>query len=53
MNDSIRSFIISNPNYAEIKQFLQKSGQRGLLQEGMGLVVRGETTVEELSRVLK
>ncbi|MDR1478629.1 MAG: Flp pilus assembly complex ATPase component TadA [Planctomycetaceae bacterium] len=53
MNDSIRGFIISNPNHAAIKQFLQKSGHRGILQEGIGLVVRGETTVEELSRVLK
>ncbi|MDR2641403.1 MAG: Flp pilus assembly complex ATPase component TadA [Planctomycetaceae bacterium] len=53
MNDSIRGFIISNPNYAAIKQFLQKSGQRSFLHEGIELVLRGVTTVEELSRVLK
>jgi type II secretory ATPase GspE/PulE/Tfp pilus assembly ATPase PilB-like protein len=53
MNDSIRGFIISNSNYAAIKQFLQKSGQRTFLQEGVELVSKGVTTVDELSRVLK
>ncbi|MDR1485655.1 MAG: Flp pilus assembly complex ATPase component TadA [Planctomycetaceae bacterium] len=53
MNDPIRGFIISNPNYAAIKQFIQKSGQRSFLHEGIELLVNGVTTVEELSRVLK
>ncbi|MDR2172174.1 MAG: Flp pilus assembly complex ATPase component TadA [Planctomycetaceae bacterium] len=53
LNDTIRGFIISNPNHDAIKQFLQKSGQRSFIHEGIELVVQGTTTVEELSRVLK
>ncbi|MDR2344754.1 MAG: Flp pilus assembly complex ATPase component TadA [Planctomycetaceae bacterium] len=53
MNDSIRGFIISNPDYNAIKQFIQKSGQRSFMHEGIGLVVQGITTVEELSRVTR
>jgi type II secretory ATPase GspE/PulE/Tfp pilus assembly ATPase PilB-like protein len=52
LNDSIRGFIIANPNYDAIKQFLQNSGKRGFFHEGIDLVTKGLTTVEELSRVL-
>ncbi|MDR0390359.1 MAG: Flp pilus assembly complex ATPase component TadA [Planctomycetaceae bacterium] len=53
MNDSIRGFIVANPDHTAIKQFLQKSGQHSFLQEGVGLLLQGITTVDELSRVLK
>jgi type II secretory ATPase GspE/PulE/Tfp pilus assembly ATPase PilB-like protein len=53
MNDPIRGFIIANPNYAAIKQFLQKSGQNGFWQDGIKLILQGTTTIDEMSRVLK
>lgn len=53
MNDTIREIILSNPNPAAIRQQLAKQGQPGFLYEGIHLLLKGETTVEEFSRIMK
>jgi type II secretory ATPase GspE/PulE/Tfp pilus assembly ATPase PilB-like protein len=53
MSDSVRALILSNPNPAAIRQQLMSEGQRGFMYEGICLLMNGETTVEELSRVMK
>jgi type II secretory ATPase GspE/PulE/Tfp pilus assembly ATPase PilB-like protein len=53
MSDSVRALILSNPNPAVIRQQFAKEGQTGFLYEGIHLLLKGETTVEELSRVMK
>lgn len=53
LNDAIREIILSNPNPAAIRQQLVKQGQTGFLYEGIHLLLKGETTVEEFSRIMK
>ncbi|MDR2705772.1 MAG: Flp pilus assembly complex ATPase component TadA [Planctomycetaceae bacterium] len=53
LSDSIRELILSNPNPALIRQQFTKEGQTGFLYEGIHLLIKGETTVEEFSRVMK
>lgn len=53
MNDSIRELILAHPNPATVRQQLVKQGQTGFLYEGVLLLLKGETTVEEFSRVMK
>ncbi|MDR0608648.1 MAG: Flp pilus assembly complex ATPase component TadA [Planctomycetaceae bacterium] len=53
MSDSVRELILSNPNPASIRQQFTKEGQTGFLYEGIHLLIKGETTVEEFSRVMK
>ncbi|MDR2440735.1 MAG: Flp pilus assembly complex ATPase component TadA [Planctomycetaceae bacterium] len=53
LSDSVRELILSNPNPALIRQQFTKEGQTGFLYEGIHLLVKGETTVEEFSRVMK
>ncbi|MDR1924348.1 MAG: hypothetical protein LBQ66_08235 [Planctomycetaceae bacterium] len=54
MNDTIRGMFVSNQNPNEIRQYLQQqSDQTTFMREGIYLVLKGETTVEELSRVMK
>ncbi|MDR2755542.1 MAG: Flp pilus assembly complex ATPase component TadA, partial [Planctomycetaceae bacterium] len=53
LSDSVRELILSNPNPALIRQQFAKEGQTGFLYEGIHLLIKGETTVEEFSRVMK
>ncbi len=53
MTDDIRAFVLSNPNPVAIRQMIAKSGQTGFFFEGVFLLMQGQTTVEELSRVMK
>lgn len=53
MTDSIRALILSNTNHETIRQQLLKEGQTGFLFEGINLLLKGETTVEEFSRIMK
>ncbi|MDR0704113.1 MAG: Flp pilus assembly complex ATPase component TadA [Planctomycetaceae bacterium] len=53
MSDSVRELILSNPNPNLIRQQFAKEGQTGFLYEGIHLLIKGETTVEEFSRVMK
>ena len=53
MTDDIRAFIAANPDPVAIRQMIIKSGQTGFFYEGVRLLMQGDTTVEELSRVMK
>ncbi|MDR0337349.1 MAG: Flp pilus assembly complex ATPase component TadA [Planctomycetaceae bacterium] len=53
MSDSVRELILSNPNPNLIRQQFAKEGQTGFLYEGIHLLIKGETTVEEFSRIMK
>ncbi len=53
LNDDLRAFILGHPNPAAIRQAIAKSGQTGFFYEGVLLLMKGATTVEELSRVMK
>ena len=54
MTDDIRAFIASNLNNpGAIRQMIAKTGQTGFFHEGIRLLMNGDTTVEELSRVMK
>lgn len=53
IKDSIREAILANPDPAQIRQQFAKEGQTGFLYEGIHLLLKGETTVEEFSRVMK
>ncbi len=53
VSDSLRELILSNPNPAALRQQLQKERQGNFAQEGIFLLLKGETTVEEFSRAMK
>ncbi|MDR2115285.1 MAG: Flp pilus assembly complex ATPase component TadA [Planctomycetaceae bacterium] len=53
LSDSVRELILSNPNPALIRQQFAKEGQTSFLYEGIHLLIKGETTVEEFSRIMK
>ena len=54
ITDDIRAFVAANLNNpATIRQMIAKSGQTGFFYEGILLLMKGDTTVEELSRVMK
>jgi len=53
VNDHIREFIRDNPNPDVIRQEAAKHGMIYLQQDGMRVVIEGETSIEELLRVAK
>lgn len=53
MNDTIREVILSNPNPVALRQQLANQCQTSFLYEGIHLLLKGETTVEEFSRIMK
>ena len=53
INDRIRDLIRENPNMAQIKAEARKSGMLYMREEGLRLVVKGTTSIEELLRVVK
>lgn len=53
INDKIREMIKDNPNLDHIRQEAVKQGMIYLQQDGMRVVIEGETSIEELLRVAK
>jgi type II secretory ATPase GspE/PulE/Tfp pilus assembly ATPase PilB-like protein len=53
VSDSLREMLLSNPNPQLLRQQLAKERQNGFMLEGIRLLVEGETTLEEVSRVMK
>lgn len=53
VNDRIRDMIKDNPNIDAIRQEAVKSGMVFLQQDGMRVVIEGETSIDELLRVAK
>lgn len=53
INDKIREMLKENPNIDAIRQEAIKNGMQYLQQDGMRVVIEGETSIEELLRVAK
>ncbi|MFO0878248.1 MAG: GspE/PulE family protein [Gemmataceae bacterium] len=53
INDRIREMIKDNPNIDVIRQEAVKAGMAVLQQDGMRIVIEGETSIDELLRVAK
>ncbi|TFG60514.1 MAG: hypothetical protein E4H32_08500 [Nitrospirales bacterium] len=53
MNDHIRAMTVSREDSSRIRQEAVKQGMRTLWEEGLHRVVTGETSVEEMIRVLQ
>jgi type II secretory ATPase GspE/PulE/Tfp pilus assembly ATPase PilB-like protein len=53
VSDAVRALLLSNADPAAIRQQFNKEGQQTFLHEGIRMLLKGETSVEELSRVLK
>ncbi|MDR1492861.1 MAG: Flp pilus assembly complex ATPase component TadA [Planctomycetaceae bacterium] len=53
INDTIRKVILSCKSVDELRIGLQKSGHRGFIPSGLALVVKGTTSIDELTRILK
>jgi type IV pilus assembly protein PilB len=53
VSDATKALLLSKADPAAIRQQFNKEGQQTFLHEGIRLLLKGETTVEELSRVLK
>ena len=53
ITDKIRDMFKENPNFDAIRQEAVKSGVTLLSQDGLRLVIEGETSIEELLRVSK
>jgi len=48
----LQDLIIANPSRDELEKYLKKSNHQSLFDDGMERVIRGETTIEEVSRVV-
>jgi len=53
VNDQIRQALSGQPNLEVLRQIARQSGHRGLREEGLMHVLSGETTLNELQRVLQ
>lgn len=53
VNDRIRDLIRENPNMAQIRAEARKAGMLYMREEGLRLVVKGTTSIDELLRVVK
>jgi general secretion pathway protein E len=53
MNDKLRDLIKENPNLDQIRETAMRQGLVLLAQDGMRVVLEGQTSVEELQRVVK
>jgi type II secretory ATPase GspE/PulE/Tfp pilus assembly ATPase PilB-like protein len=53
MNDTLRQTLAANPNPDVFRQAAQKAGLRSIQDEGIVLVAKGVTSLQELMRVLK
>jgi type II secretory ATPase GspE/PulE/Tfp pilus assembly ATPase PilB-like protein len=53
VNDKLRDLIKANPNIDQIRETAMRQGLVLLAQDGMRVVLEGQTSVEELQRVAK
>jgi general secretion pathway protein E len=53
INDRIRDLMRENPNMSQIRAEARKAGMLYMREEGLRLVVKGTTSIEELLRVVK
>ena len=53
VSDAAKALLLSKANTATLRQQFNKEGQQTFLHEGIRLILKGDTSVEELSRVLK
>ena len=53
VSDATKALLLSNADPAAIRQQLNKEGQPTFLHEGIRLLLKGDTDLDELSRVLK
>lgn len=53
INDRIRDLIRENPNISQIRAEARKAGMLYMKEEGLRLVVKGTTSMDELIRVVK
>jgi type II secretory ATPase GspE/PulE/Tfp pilus assembly ATPase PilB-like protein len=53
VNDSHREALVKKPQLEVLRTIARKSGHRGLQEEGILLVARGLTSLNELQRVMK
>lgn len=52
-NDAIREALIKSPKLDVLRREARRAGTRSLQDEGLLLVLKGETSLQELTRVLK
>lgn len=50
--DEVEDLILKNSKDSEIKTYLESAGMKSLMVNGLEKVVAGETTIEELERIL-
>ncbi|MDR3182447.1 MAG: Flp pilus assembly complex ATPase component TadA, partial [Planctomycetaceae bacterium] len=50
VSDETKALLLSNPDPAAIRKQMNKEGQRNFLFEGIHLLIKGETSVDELSK---
>jgi type II secretory ATPase GspE/PulE/Tfp pilus assembly ATPase PilB-like protein len=53
ISDETKALLLAKANPATLRQQFNKEGQQTFLHEGIRLLLKGETSIEELSRVLK
>ena len=53
VSDTTKTLLVTKVDPAAIRQQFNKEGQQTFVHEGIRLILQGETSVEELSRVLK
>lgn len=53
MDEALRNALAANPKPDVYRQMAQKAGVRGVQEEGILLVAKGVTSIQELMRVLK
>ena len=51
-NHELQKLIISNPGRDELTAFLDRRGTRSLFDDGIGRVLEGRTTIEEVTRAV-
>ena len=53
VSEAVKALLLANAEPAAIRQQFNKEGQQTFLHEGIRLLLKGETDIDELSRVLK
>ena len=53
VDDKLRAALVKQPQLEVLRKVARAAGQRGIQEEGLVLVVKGVTSLQELQRVLK
>ena len=53
VSEAVKALLLANAEPATIRQQFNKEGQQTFLHEGIRLLLKGDTDIDELSRVLK